>query len=68
MNIRKSIVTIIIAATMVLVCFNTVVAAVVDFSEFDDNTYSPRTGTYVSPYDAVNGGTITMWYHQYNEY
>lgn len=67
-NIRKSIVTIIIAVAMVLISLSGVLAAVVDFSEFDDNPYSPRSGQNVSPYDATNAGTVTMWYHQYNEY
>jgi hypothetical protein len=42
--------------------------AVANFSALDDNPYSPRYNTMVSPYDATNRNTVTMWYHQYNEY
>jgi hypothetical protein len=64
----KSLIVILSAAMVLLLRGSGVLAApVADFSHPDSNPYSPRQGANVGPYDAVNNGTITMWYHQYNK-
>jgi hypothetical protein len=67
-NMRKDFITGIGVAVLLIACGSSAFAAVVDFSHIDDNPYSPRSGQSVGPYDGINGGTVTMWYHQYNEY
>ena len=37
-------------------------SAVANFSNPDANPHSPRYGQSVGPYDAVNAGTVTLWY------
>ena len=37
-------------------------SAVSSFTAPDSNQYSPRYGQNVGPYDAVNAGTVTLWY------
>ena len=37
-------------------------SAIANFSIPDANPYSSSYGENISPYDAVNAGTVTLWY------